>query len=688
MALVDNSQLLTTLYGLAGAKKSGNREQYQILKAQFDNDLLNIKLKNQTSSLSQLQSAYDKKDKALQDVTEKVDIYNRQMEYFQNPQKYPAWQSNPYISANMLGADPQVVGYARDRDLLNKIPPQYQNALRAGVLGGDGGVQNRILNNDLLNQQQAHPIVQQNIASIGTGTTAEQNTAIAAYNNSQANLTKAQTAQGESVQGKLALIDISYPKSDDAQKQLIRGIAIAKAFGIDENLAAVLGMANKDELSAYLNAKASDPVQADIRNERTGSNIPHYAPQRPTNPPQSPGDKGRAAYEEERATMLAAAMQAKWTPKQIEAADQRLAAKYGLVPKPKDPSGAGGISTLTKDYYKGLVNIAIATANRFNVEGLPDGESIAFNDVAILLSLQNALTSELLVGSSPEDLDTFARIFTAELGESIKQAGADGQSAVSQSMLNLVANGAQLHQKVLTALRISKETGRRFTLADLGYTREEIAKIATTAARLTDDEVLTAGIKQLIPNYDAIVKDATTDPLPETVAPSVNPNPSTFIPPQQRTPGYAPAESALPGGYRTGTIVQIILPDGKVLDNYEITGAGENGQLKIAKAGAPRNFFTKRPEGERTIDPKYLVKPEYKEGDTVKIDRLPSRSKGAEVTQYVMIVKMGPVSQFVIPGEPQTKVDVDKDSILVRTSAGEYTLVPKSSLLGKVINAS
>ena len=160
MALVDHSPLLTTLYGLQGAKKSGNQQQYDIFKQQFRNDLLNIQLKNRTSSLTQLQSAYDKQQIAYEDIAEKTDIFNRQMEYFRNPQKYPAWQSNPYISANMLGAHQDVVKLARDRDLLNKLPPQYQNALGAGVLGADGGVQNRILNNDLLNQQQAHPTVQ------------------------------------------------------------------------------------------------------------------------------------------------------------------------------------------------------------------------------------------------------------------------------------------------------------------------------------------------------------------------------------------------------------------------------------------------------------------------------------------------------------------------------------------------
>ena len=303
--------------------------------------------------MTQLQSAYDKQQKAYEDIAEKTDIFNRQMEFFRNPQKYPAWQSNPYISANMLGADPQVVGYARDRDLLNKLPPQYQNALRAGVLGGDGGVQNRILNNDLLNQQQAHPIVQQNIASIGTGTTAEQNTAIAAYNNSQANLTKAQTAQSESVQGKLALIDISYPKSDDAQQQLMRGIAIAKAFGIDENLAAALGIAKDDELVSYLLAQAgaSDPVQ----NVQAG--IEPYAPQRPTNPVQSPGDKGRAEYEKDKAAFDASIAfmpegEAKEALRQQGYAE--LARKHGSIPQPKAEGAGGGISTIQKEHYRGV----------------------------------------------------------------------------------------------------------------------------------------------------------------------------------------------------------------------------------------------------------------------------------------------------------------------------------------------
>ena len=82
MALVDHSPLLTTLYGLKGAKQSGNQQQYDIYKQQFRNDLLNIQLKNRTSSLTQLQSAYDKQQKAYEDISEKTDIFNRQMEFF------------------------------------------------------------------------------------------------------------------------------------------------------------------------------------------------------------------------------------------------------------------------------------------------------------------------------------------------------------------------------------------------------------------------------------------------------------------------------------------------------------------------------------------------------------------------------------------------------------------------------
>ena len=218
-------------------------------------------------------------------------------------------------------------------------------------------------------------------------------------------------------------------------------------------------------------------------------------------------------------------------------------------------------------------------------------------------------------------------------------------------------------------------------------TDEQIAQFVSSTINTNDPKLLMA-TKELIPNYDEVLKTLTTDPLPETIAPSVKPKKSIFIPPTPRKiHGFTAASSAIPGDYKTGEIVQVKLPDGNVVNGYEVTGAGENGQLLIARAGAPRHPLTHKPEGERTIDPKYLAKPTIKEGDLVKLDIIPANSTNAVVTQYVQIVKMGPVKQFAIPDEPQTKVDVDKDSILVKTSVGEYTLVPKSSLLGKVNNA-
>ena len=136
---------------------------------------------------------------------------------------------------------------------------------------------------------------------------------------------------------------------------------------------------------------------------------------------------------------------------------------------------------------------------------MPKGESVEFGELAILLSLRDALTSDQLVGSSPEELDVFAKQFTIELGDAIKKAGTEGQSAVSQSILNLVSNGAKLHQTVLKALQVAKQKGGSFTLKDLGMTDEEIAQFVSSTAGLTNDPALTAGIKELIPNYDEVL---------------------------------------------------------------------------------------------------------------------------------------------------------------------------------------
>ena len=79
-----------------------------------------------------------------------------------------------------------------------------------------------------------------------------------------------------------------------------------------------------------------------------------------------------------------------------------------------------------------------------------------FGELAILIALQNALTSDQLAGSSTEDLNAFAQIFTAELGEAIKQAGTEDPSAISQSMLNLVTKWCATPSESVSSVECSQ----------------------------------------------------------------------------------------------------------------------------------------------------------------------------------------------------------------------------------------
>lgn len=499
MALVDHSPLLTTLYGLKGAKQSGNQQQYDIYKQQFRNDLLNIQLKNRTSSLTQLQSAYDKQQKAYEDISEKTDIFNRQMEFFRNPQKYPAWQSNPYTSASMLKADPQAIKIQRNADWVKYLKekyPQYHLAAGFAHSGAADNVQETVANNELLQSGQAHPTVQQNIASIGTGTTAEQNTAIAAHNSSQADLINANTEQANSKKAMLDLID-TWNMSDQ-QKSAMK----AQVVGADPEMIGAIGTLSNDDLISWYLAKAgaSDPVQ----NQKAG--IEPYAPQRPTNPAPSPGDKGRAKYEEERAGMKAAGTQAGWTAEQFAEADQRLAAEYGLVPKPKAESAGGGVSPVERDFADGLINVWTSFANR----GFAEGESTEYGMISALLSLNNILETNQTLEGDPKLL---AQRFTAALGQSIAGQGEEGQGLNQQTLTQLAAEGGQLYNLIIKALNVSTQKGGgAITLQELGVPHERISQIAAKAGQLTGDETLTAGLRGLIANYDLYTGKNTPNP--------------------------------------------------------------------------------------------------------------------------------------------------------------------------------
>ena len=71
-------------------------------------------------------------------------------------------------------------------------------------------------------------------------------------------------------------------------------------------------------------------------------------------------------------------------------------------------------------------------------------------------------------------------------------------------MLNLVKDKAKLRRLVYTALNVASQGSGSFTLKDVGMTDEEIGQFALSTAGLTDDPALTAGIKELIPNYDEL----------------------------------------------------------------------------------------------------------------------------------------------------------------------------------------
>ena len=100
MALIDSPQILATAYQLKQAKASGNRDQFEILKLQMQNDFGQYQLKEQQSQQKTLQTAYDTQQEAYADLQDKATVYNRTMNILSNPQEY----SNPNDKYFALGA--------------------------------------------------------------------------------------------------------------------------------------------------------------------------------------------------------------------------------------------------------------------------------------------------------------------------------------------------------------------------------------------------------------------------------------------------------------------------------------------------------------------------------------------------------------------------------------------------------
>ena len=132
-----------------------------------------------------------------------------------------------------------------------------------------------------------------------------------------------------------------------------------------------------------------------------------------------------------------------------------------------------------------------------------------------MVSLNNILKANKTLEGDPI---TLAKRFIAQLGAAIESVGTENQTAVQKSLAHLVQNDAALQNVIVKGLQISAaKGGGAITLKELGMTDEQIAQFALSTINTNDPKLLMA-TKELIPNYDELIRQ------PEPLAPAPTPH--------------------------------------------------------------------------------------------------------------------------------------------------------------------
>ena len=462
MALQDHQTLLQALVGMQDSKRMSDRQQFDIWKNAYENRLLAKQISDAESQNNKLQSEYDKLKKASEEYAQQVDVVTNVQRILKD-----GWQPQDAGLLASYGLDANQIEQARNpymmQDLI-KTNPELAPILQASGLGVSGTALDTVAQNTFV---PGYTQQQQGISQMQAQT---------AQTNAQTAQMSAQTAQlraitegQKTLQAEFALIDGML--ASDQQKTLAKLQKVG--LPLEWSMALKQFENNPEYINAFIMAQAGasqrlqeqvaglpqeqgDPTAIDTANYRAMLERRKILTDALTRVGALPA--GQTLQQDASGNLILPRMDAQMQQRFYTEYGKMIASGYSEL-HTQQPKAGGSVSALDQKYYESQANNTIAMVNRFNAEGLPEGESVVFGELALLAALNNTLEVNQWMGNSPDQLPILAKSFSIEMSDAIKKAGSKIQTPLSQSLTHLISNSGALNALVVKAITASKNKG-------------------------------------------------------------------------------------------------------------------------------------------------------------------------------------------------------------------------------------